>query len=113
MYHLYKLFPFLIVIFIIIITWAFFFFLKVKYKNGSYECGYDSWGVKTSLFSIRFFLLVILFLIFDIEIIFIFPILKSIFNIVYWINDLYVVLFLFIILTTIYEWYIGVIEWEK
>jgi NADH-quinone oxidoreductase subunit A len=49
------------------------------YKNGSssklsvFECGFDAFGDSRGRFEIRFFLVGILFIIFDLEISFLFP----------------------------------------
>lgn len=47
--------------------------LPDKEKISIYECGFDPLGTPGNPFSIRFFLIGILFLVFDIEIAFIFP----------------------------------------
>nr|QWK41507.1 NADH dehydrogenase subunit 3 [Fopius arisanus] len=43
-------------------------------KNSSFECGFDSLSSSRLPFSIHFYLIGILFLVFDIEVIFLFPI---------------------------------------
>ncbi|MDP6419496.1 MAG: NADH-quinone oxidoreductase subunit A [Candidatus Krumholzibacteria bacterium] len=42
-------------------------------KMGSYECGMDPQGDARNRFSVKFYLVAILFIIFDIEVIFLFP----------------------------------------
>ena len=53
------------------------YFLGVKQpdreKVSAYECGFEPFGVPGRPFSVRFFLVGILFLIFDLEISFLFP----------------------------------------
>ena len=44
-----------------------------KEKVSAYECGFDAFGAPGRPFSVRFFLIGILFLIFDLEISFLFP----------------------------------------
>ncbi len=44
-----------------------------KDKISIYECGFDPLGTPTQPFSVRFFLVGILFLVFDVEVAFIFP----------------------------------------
>lgn len=44
-----------------------------KDKISIYECGFDPLGSPTQPFSVRFFLVGILFLVFDVEVAFIFP----------------------------------------
>ena len=77
-----------------------------------YECGFDPFSDSRQKFEVRFFLVGILFIIFDLEISFIFPWAISLYNLPitgFW--SLYIFL---IILTLgfIYEWLKGGLEWE-
>nr|YP_011017839.1 NADH dehydrogenase subunit 3 [Pseudoceramium tenerrimum]YP_011017850.1 NADH dehydrogenase subunit 3 [Pseudoceramium tenerrimum]WQF69715.1 NADH dehydrogenase subunit 3 [Pseudoceramium tenerrimum]WQF69726.1 NADH dehydrogenase subunit 3 [Pseudoceramium tenerrimum]WQF69751.1 NADH dehydrogenase subunit 3 [Pseudoceramium tenerrimum]WQF69762.1 NADH dehydrogenase subunit 3 [Pseudoceramium tenerrimum] len=81
-------------------------------KVSAYECGFNPFDDARSTFDIRFYLVAILFLIFDLEISFLFPwtlVLNSISLLTYW----SMVIFL-VILTVgfIYEWKKGALEWE-
>lgn len=42
-------------------------------KLSAYECGFDPFGDARHTFSVKFYLVAILFIIFDLEIIFLFP----------------------------------------
>ena len=42
-------------------------------KASAYECGFDPFGDSRHTFSIKFYLVAILFIIFDLEIVFLFP----------------------------------------
>src|SRR5436190_7824318 len=42
-------------------------------KNSAYECGFEAFGDARSKFDVRFYLVSILFIIFDLEIAFLFP----------------------------------------
>ena len=42
-------------------------------KASVYECGFDPWGAPRGPFSVKFFLVGILFLIFDLEVSFLYP----------------------------------------
>jgi NADH:ubiquinone oxidoreductase subunit 3 (subunit A) len=42
-------------------------------KISAYECGFDPFGDARHTFSIKFYLVAILFIIFDLEIVFLFP----------------------------------------
>ena len=81
-------------------------------KVSVYECGFDPFGDSRQKFEVRFFLVGILFIIFDLEISFLFPwsIVISEFTIFgYWT----MMLFLFILtIGLIYEWLKGGLEWE-
>jgi NADH:ubiquinone oxidoreductase subunit 3 (subunit A) len=42
-------------------------------KNSAYECGFEPFGTTHSIFNIQFFVVGILFMIFDLELAFLFP----------------------------------------
>jgi NADH-quinone oxidoreductase subunit A len=53
-----------------------FFFVYQKPTNekvSSYECGFNPFGDARSKFEIRYYLIAILFIIFDLELLFLFP----------------------------------------
>lgn len=75
---LFSLFVFLLISFLIsIVTSLVSFFLSQrdpdKEKVSVYECGFDPFHNPGEPFSIRFFLIAILFLVFDLEISYLFP----------------------------------------
>ena len=81
-------------------------------KLSAYECGFDPFDDARGKFDVRFYLVAILFIIFDLEVSFLFPwalTLNKITLFGFW----SMVLFL-IILTIgfIYEWKKGALEWE-
>ena len=81
-------------------------------KVSAYECGFNPFDDARATFDIRFYLVAILFLIFDLEVSFLFPwslTLNEIPPLGFW----SMVTFL-VILTVgfIYEWYKGALEWE-
>jgi NADH-quinone oxidoreductase subunit A len=81
-------------------------------KLSAYECGFDAFEDARIKFDVRFYLVAILFIIFDLEVAFLFPWAISFGNIGlfgFW----SMVLFL-IILTVgfIYEWRKGALEWD-
>ena len=81
-------------------------------KLSAYECGFNPFEDARLTFDIRFYLVAILFLIFDLEISFLFPWLISLKNLNlfgFW------VMIVFLILLTvgfIYEWLKKALEWE-
>lgn len=83
-----------------------------KEKVSVYECGFDPFHSPGEPFSIRFFLIAILFLVFDLEISYLFPwSLTS--NVISLEGHFIVVLFLVILtLGLVYEWVKGGLEWE-
>ena len=46
---------------------------KTKIKNEAFECGIESVGNARTPFSIKYFLVAILFVLFDVEVIFMYP----------------------------------------
>nr|YP_010579356.1 NADH dehydrogenase subunit 3 [Thranita danae]UEV85588.1 NADH dehydrogenase subunit 3 [Thranita danae] len=83
-------------------------------KNSPYECGFDPKGSARFPFSLRFFLIAVIFLIFDVEITLLLP-LASIFNVTKLFSWLSTgTLFLVILLVGLYyEWSQGALEWSK
>jgi len=55
-------------------SWLLGMFAKpTKAKDGAYECGKDPIGDGTSRFSVKFYLVAMLFILFDIEVVFMYP----------------------------------------
>nr|CUS58595.1 TPA: NADH dehydrogenase subunit 3 [Physalia physalis] len=83
-----------------------------KEKVTSYECGFNPIHIPGEPFSIRFFLIAILFLVFDLEISYLIP-WSSCSNIINGKGQIVIILFI-IVLTVglIYEWVKGGLEWE-
>lgn len=67
-------------------------------KLSSYECGFNPYGDARSKFEVKFYLIGILFIIFDLEITFLFPWVVSIFTLSY--SGIYV-MFVFLFILTI------------
>ncbi len=83
-----------------------------KDKISAYECGFDAFEDARGKFDVRFYLVAILFIIFDLEVAFLFPWAISFSNI-----GLYgfwsMIVFLGILtIGFIYEWKKGALEWE-
>tara|TARA_A100001037_G_C14739209_1_gene452408 strand:+ start:180 stop:548 length:369 start_codon:yes stop_codon:yes gene_type:complete len=81
-------------------------------KLSAYECGFEAFGNARSKFDVRFYLVAILFIIFDLEIAFLFPWAISLGKI--GILGFYSMMIFLFILTIgfIYEWKKGALEWE-
>tara|TARA_B100000686_G_scaffold320352_1_gene371918 strand:+ start:132 stop:500 length:369 start_codon:yes stop_codon:yes gene_type:complete len=81
-------------------------------KLSAYECGFEAFGDSRMEFDVRFYLVAILFIIFDLEIAFLFPWAISLGNIGslgFW----SMMIFLFILtIGFIYEWKIGALDWD-
>ena len=81
-------------------------------KDSAYECGFEPFGDARSKFDVRFYLVSILFIIFDLEIAFLFPWAVSLGKIgVYGFWSM--VTFLGVLTVGfIYEWRKGALDWE-
>lgn len=81
-------------------------------KLTEYECGFPAFDDARSQFDVRFYLVAILFIIFDLEAAFLFPWAVSLEN-TGWVGWGSMMVFLFILLIGfIYEWKKGALEWE-
>ena len=81
-------------------------------KLSAYECGFEAFGDSRMEFDVRFYLVAILFIIFDLEIAFLFPWAISLGNIGL-LGFLSMMIFLFILtIGFIYEWKKGALDWE-
>ena len=81
-------------------------------KLSTYECGFEAFSDSRIEFDIRFYLVAILFVIFDLEIAFLFPWAISLGNI--GLLGFFSMMIFLSILTIgfIYEWKKGALEWE-
>ena len=83
-----------------------------KEKVSAYECGFNPFEDARNQFDVRFYLVAILFIIFDLEVSFLFPwavTLNQITIFGFW------SMFVFLLILTIgfiYEWKKGALEWE-
>ena len=81
-------------------------------KLSAYECGFEAFGDSRMEFDVRFYLVAILFIIFDLEIAFLFPWAVSLGNIGplgFW----SMMIFLFVLaIGFVYEWKKGALDWD-
>ena len=81
-------------------------------KLSAYECGFEPFNDSRIEFDVRFYLVAILFIIFDLEIAFLFPWAVSLGNIGI-LGFCSMMIFLFILAVGfIYEWKKGALDWE-
>ena len=81
-------------------------------KNSAYECGFEPFEDARLKIDVRFYLVAILFIIFDLEIMFLFPwaiVLKKISPLAFWSMGVFLLL---LVVGFIYEWKKGALEWE-
>jgi len=81
-------------------------------KLSAYECGFNAFDDARMKFDVRFYLVAILFIIFDLEVAFLFPWAVS-FASVGWLGFWSMMVFLAILTVGFaYEWRKGALEWE-
>lgn len=81
-------------------------------KLSAYECGFDPFDDARNTFDIRFYLVAILFIVFDLEVTFLFPWVVTVKSTLL-IGTLSMSIFLFILtLGFVYEWRKGGLEWN-
>ena len=81
-------------------------------KNAPYECGFDPFERTKGRFDIRYALVAVLFVIFDLEVAFLFP-----WAVTIGVNGMvgFFAMMIFLLILTvgfIYEWQSGALEWE-
>lgn len=82
-------------------------------KVTAYECGYDAFGEARSPFDVGFYLVAILFLVFDIEVAYLIPWAVG-GTVSGWSGFTALLLFLFILVVGfIYEWGKGALDWNS
>ena len=81
-------------------------------KLSPYECGFEAFEDSRTKFDVRYYLVAILFIIFDLEIAFLFP-WAVVLNDIGWFGFFSMVVFLGILIVGFaYEWKKGALEWE-
>lgn len=87
-------------------------------KLSVYECGLESVGNARERFSVKFYLVAILFIVFDIEVVFLYPWAVNFKRSVSQGNGIYMlavmgIFFVLLILGLIYEWRKGALDWAN
>ncbi len=82
------------------------------YKKIPYECGLDPTGDARIPFRIRFYIIALIFLVFDVEVIFLYP-WAIIFDHLGWFGFVEIVVFTILLLVAyVYAWSEGALTWE-
>ncbi len=92
------------------------YLISPKYPNNSkllpYECGFDAFDNASKQFNVRFYLIGILFLIFDLEVVFMYPWAMSI-RILDNVGFYSMLIFIAVLVVGfIYEWKKGALRWD-
>nr|YP_010556054.1 NADH dehydrogenase subunit 3 [Comatella nigra]UYR96066.1 NADH dehydrogenase subunit 3 [Comatella nigra] len=112
-------YSFFVIVIVVSLICFFIYFLPLHIPNNQkvspYECGFDPLNSARVPFSFRFFLVAILFLLFDLEIALLFPLPYSLFLLF---DSFYVVFIssfflIFLTLGLVYEWLNGGLEWAN
>lgn len=80
-------------------------------KHSAYECGFEPFGDARSFFDIHFYTIGLLFIIFDLEIVFLIPVVIDISNISLFGYINLIVFLLIVLIGFYYEWSIGLLNW--
>nr|YP_009257422.1 NADH dehydrogenase subunit 3 [Lamprotula caveata]ANG44858.1 NADH dehydrogenase subunit 3 [Lamprotula caveata] len=84
-------------------------------KSSAFECGFDPMGSSRVPFSLRFFLLAVIFVVFDVEIVLLFPAVLVVGGPLMWLGGclMLLVFLLLLFVGVIHEWREGSLEWES
>ena len=85
---------------------------KNKAKNSAYECGFENFSDARMQFDIRFYLVAILFIIFDLEIAFLFPWAVALEELGTSGLVAMGIFLLILVIGFIYEWKKGALNWD-
>jgi NADH-quinone oxidoreductase subunit A len=83
-------------------------------KLAPYECGFDAFEDARMKFDVRYYLVAILFILFDLEVAFLFPWAAALGSLGRWSAGFWAMMLFLAILTVgfIYEWKKGALDWE-
>ena len=100
-----------LVLIILIATWFINLPTSDLEKHSAYECGFEPFGDSRSFFDIHFYTIGLLFIIFDLEIVFLIPAVVDVANISLF-GYINILIFLAIVLIGFYyEWMINLLNW--
>lgn len=81
-------------------------------KLSAYECGFEPFEEARTRFDVRFYLVAILFIVFDLEVAFLFP-WAAVVRHIGWAGFIAMGMFLLLLVVGfVYEWKKGALEWE-
>jgi NADH-quinone oxidoreductase subunit A len=83
-------------------------------KNSPFECGFEAFEDARMKFDVRYYLIAILFILFDLEVAFLFPWAAALGRLGTWGIGFWSMMFFLAILTIgfVYEWKKGALDWE-
>nr|VFU78883.1 NADH dehydrogenase subunit 3 [Proasellus spelaeus] len=82
-------------------------------KASPFECGFNPMSTSRLPFSLRFFIISVIFLVFDVEIVLLLPLSSTyhMSNMNFWLLS-YLVFLAILLLGTVYEWSYGALSWK-
>lgn len=104
---------FFLVMILFFVSFVFSFKNKEEEKLTAYECGFDPFDSGRIKFDIHFFIIAILFLLFDLEILYFFPFSVNLYNFSNFSFICFLLFFWIILLGFVYEWKKGALTWIK
>nr|AOY36397.1 NADH dehydrogenase subunit 3 [Chrysis pseudobrevitarsis] len=87
--------------------------IEDREKKSSYECGFDSFNSSRLPYSIHFFLISMIFLIFDIELSLLFPFIMIFELLKIYMFLIYLIFILIFFVGLLFEWFENSLEWKK
>nr|YP_010324995.1 NADH dehydrogenase subunit 3 [Rhipicephalus haemaphysaloides]UDU84728.1 NADH dehydrogenase subunit 3 [Rhipicephalus haemaphysaloides]UNO54449.1 NADH dehydrogenase subunit 3 [Rhipicephalus haemaphysaloides]UNO54462.1 NADH dehydrogenase subunit 3 [Rhipicephalus haemaphysaloides] len=113
MFYLYMTMSIVIMLLMILFFSLAFQGKKAKEKNSPFECGFDPFSLSRVPFSLKFFFIGIVFLIFDVEIVVIlpFPLMMMMKSLAFMFS--FVIINMLIMLGLLYEFKYTMLDWLK
>nr|WRY71217.1 NADH dehydrogenase subunit 3 [Dermacentor reticulatus] len=112
------MFYLLMILLILIMLYIMFFLmnfknLENKEENSPFECGFDPFSISRVPFSLKFFLIGIIFLVFDVEIVVIipFPLFSMNKNLIFTVS--FITINFLILMGLLYEYKFSMLDWIK
>lgn len=81
-------------------------------KISSYECGFDAFSDARDPFDVKFYLIGILFILFDIEVLFFFPYIFTLSELFFSSSILMIIFIIILLVGFAYEWTLGCLQWD-
>ena len=108
----FLLFAFLLSFIILIAAYFFSFQNNTAEKLSAYECGFDPFEDSRNQFDIRFYLIALLFLVFDLEAVFLFPWIFVLKTTGFFGFFIMIDFFFELVVGFYYVWVAGALEWS-
>lgn len=92
-----------------------FFFAPYSYsieKQNPYECGFQPFEDSRNKFEVKYYLVAILYIIFDLELMFFLPWILNLYKFNLYAISVFLIFFVLLTLGFIYEWLKGALKWS-